>query len=516
MASVAKSFGVVALSTLASRILGLARDLLMAAYFGAGRIADVFFISFMIPNLFRRLVAEGALSVTFVPVYTGALVKKGRGESLALASNVFLLQMLIAAVIVAAGMIFSPEIISVFIGMGSDPGIPGLAVVLTRIMLPYLVFASFVSFAMGYLNSHGRFFAPSFAPVLLNIGMISGIVLGQRYLAQPVYGAAAGVLAGGLLQALLQVPFMVKEGFRLRIRLDFGHPDVVKIFRTMIPAVFGIAVYQVNALAGNLLAGMIAAGSVSYIYYTNRLTELVVGIFIVSVGNVVLPEMSRVRALEEHEKFSLLFSRTVSFALFLAIPAAAGLMVFGLPIVSVIFMRGSFSYADSVMMYKSLFCAAGVIVFIAVQRVVTPVFYTARGTRIPVITAAVSVVLNIVLAYMLMHTCLGHAGIALANTIASAVQAVMLVIFLARTGNISGLGRVAVTMLKLAFSAAVMSVFVYSAAGHVDWQFGSAALRGGSLMLIIAVAALIYFLFCSVLGVEETGYITGRKVRGRD
>lgn len=514
MSSLAKPFSIVTLSTLASRLLGLVRDLLMAAFFGAGRVADIFFIAFMVPNLFRRLVAEGALSVTFIPVYTGVLVREGRDEAAGLASAVLAIQTFAILAVTAAGILFAPELMNFFFGRELDPASLSLAVNLSRIMFPFLVFASFVSFAMGYLNSHGVFFAPAFAPVLLNVGMISGIVFSGMLSGEPVYGAAAGVLAGGLLQALLQVPFMVRQGFRLRVSVNFHHPGIKRIFATLVPAVFGIAAYQVNALVGNILAAMITEGSVSYIYYTNRLTELVIGVFIVSIGNSIFPAMSRVKAMDDHVAFANMFSRSVTSALFMALPASAGLIAMGLPIVSVIFMRGNFSYADSVMTYSSLVYAGSGIAFVAVMRVVTQALYTMKETVVPVLAAAVSVVVNLVLGYILMHTGLRHAGLALAGCVASMVHAFILVSYATVKMKSGSNMRMLYAIMKYLVAAGVMAVAVYVASGFVDWQTGPGHVRAAAMLLIVTCGAAVYFLCCLFLRAEDAVYLAG-KFRGR-
>jgi putative peptidoglycan lipid II flippase len=200
MSSLYKSAGIVALSTLCSRILGLVRDVLMAGYFGAARTADVFFVAFMIPNLFRRLVAEGALTISFIPVYTETRINEGDGEAEKLAVKVMTVQSIAILIIIASGFIFAPQVMYIFFGREDSGGVFNLSVNLTRMMFPYLFFVGFVAFAMGYLNSHGKFFAPAFAPVLLNVGMISGILFLTKLFEEPIYGAALGVLIGGVLQ----------------------------------------------------------------------------------------------------------------------------------------------------------------------------------------------------------------------------------------------------------------------------------------------------------------------------
>lgn len=520
MASLVKSLRTVALATLASRILGLVRDLLMAAYFGAGRVADIFFIAFIIPNLFRRLVAEGALSVSFIPVYTESMLKNGRVHSRRFASDVLIIQTFAVTIIVAAGIVLAPQLTAVFSDESMTPELYVLAVNLTRLMLPYIILSSVVAFAMGYLNSHGAFFAPASSTVLLNLGMITGIVLAGRYFEQPVYGAAIGVLSGGILQVLLQIPYMVKHGFRLCFKINFSNPELSTVFRTMLPAVLGIAAFQVNALISNLLAAMIEEGSVSYIYYTTRLTELVFGVFIVSIGNVMLPEMSRVRAsaaglqgnrvrasVESIPEMNRIISGSISAAMFVAAPAAAGLIAAGLPIVSFIFMRGNFTYLDSVMTYRSLVWAGTGLIFMALARVVIPAFYTFKDTRIPVITSVISVAVNLILGYLLMHTVLKHAGLTFAGCIASLVHSSLLLKYLAARHGVRYPGKTVKQLFKILLSSAVMGLAVFYSVTFVDWQHGPVLLRAVALTLIICGGAVLYYLCSLALRVDEALYL---------
>ncbi len=510
MPSLYKSAGIVALSTLCSRILGLVRDVLMAGYFGAARTADVFFIAFMIPNLFRRLVAEGALTISFIPVYTETLINKGDDEAEQLAVKVMTMQSIAILVIIAAGIFFAPQVMYIFFGRGDSPEVFNLSVNLTRMMFPYLFFAGFVAFAMGYLNSHGKFFAPAFAPVLLNVGMISGILFLTKLFEVPIYGAALGVLIGGALQFAMQVPYMLKEGFRFRISVDFSHPGIRKIFRMLTPALFGIAVYQINTVVSNVLATMISEGSVSYIFYTNRLTELVLGVFIVSIGNVVLPEMSKLTALDEKGKFRKLFADSISSALFLAVPATAGLIAAGIPVISVIFMHGKFSYADVLMTYNSLICASAGIVFVSVLRIATPAFYSMKDTKTPVISASIALVVNLVLGYILMRTPLKHAGLTLANTISAIVQTLILLTLLEqKTGGID-VSRIMKSFVKFSASAIMMSGVVMWIASFTDWERAGAAEGIISLVITVTAGGAVYFLSCYILRAEEVLFFINR------
>jgi putative peptidoglycan lipid II flippase len=514
MASIMRSFSTVALSTLCSRVLGLVRDMLMAAYFGAARTADVFYVSFMIPNLFRRLVAEGALTISFIPVYTEYRIHSGEDESMKLAQKVMSVQAVFLAGIVIMGVIFSPQLMKYFFGRNDTAEIFGLSVNLTRLMFPYLFFVGFVAFAMGYLNSHGHFFSPAIAPVLLNVGMITGIVLLSGLFNEPVYGAAGGVIIGGILQFVIQIPYMIREGFIFRISVDFRHPGIRKIFRMLTPALFGIAVYQINTLVSNLLATMINEGSVSYIYYTNRLTELVLGVFIVSIGNVVLPEMSKLTALEENTRFNKLFTDSVSSALFLAVPAAVALIAGGIPVISVIFMHGKFGYNDVLMTYNSLITASLGIIFISALRIATPAFYAMKDTKTPVISATVALFINLGAGYILMHTPLKHAGLTLANTLSAIVQMSILMVYLnSKTGGID-FRKIFRSLMKYLIASAVMVAYIIYISFFADWEKDSMFRRCVFLFSIVTGGCTVYFFICYILRSREMLYFA-RVIRSR-
>ena len=514
MASLVRSTGIVALSTLCSRILGLMRDVLMAATFGAVRTADVFYIAFMIPNLFRRLVAEGALTISFVPVYTETLIIEGEEESLRLAQKAMTLQVAAILLIIILGEIFAPQLMKFFFGRVDSPAIFDLSVGLTRFMFPYLFFAGFVAFAMGYLNSRGHFFSPAFSPVLLNVGIIAGILLFSRFFEEPVYGVAMGVIAGGILQMLLQIPYMVKENFKVKFSFDLAHPGIRKIFRMLGPAIFGIAIYQINVLVGNLLATMLPEGSVSYIYYTSRLTELVLGVFIVSIGNVILPEMSRLSVLNDRRSFSKLFSDSVSSALFLAVPASAALITAGLPVISVIFMRGRFTFADAQLTHFALIFASLGIIFVSILRIIVPAFYSMKDTKTPVYTSAVSFIINAVLGYILMHTSLRHGGLTLAGSIAAAVQVILLsAVLYKRTGGID-IKRIGLSFGKFVLASGAMVIVIHYITAMADWEFDSFFYRVSILVLTVVCGSAVYFISCYLLRSGEMIYFAG-KIKNR-
>lgn len=504
-----RSTGIVALSTLASRILGFVRDMLLAAYFGAGGHTDAFFVAFKIPNLFRRFVAEGALTISFIPVYTEYLINKGGSEALELAQKTLSILLVILVMLLAAGEYFSPEIVRIFAIGFSDSETINLAVFLNRIMFPYLLFVSLVAFAMGVLNSHKRFFSSAFAPVFLNVGIIFGVLVLSNMFEVPLVGVSIGVLIGGFLQFLLQIPYMAKVGFKMRISIDLKHPGIRKIFTMLVPALFGMAVYQINSLIITVMASYLKPGSISYLYYSDRLTELVLGVFIVSIGNVILPEMSRLSANSNYSELKAVYIKSVRGALFMAIPACAALMGIGLPIISTIFMHNNFLPQDAYLTYRALFCASIGIIFLAVLRITTPTFYALKDTTTPVIGALLALVVNIIAGYVFMNTFLEHAGLMLALSVSSFVQVIFLLFLLNRKMGGMDFTSLRLPVIKFVLASVIMLTVCLAIAGRLDWFAASSPRRCVMLSLIIFAGILVYAAFCYILKVEEARYVAG-------
>ncbi|TAL38719.1 MAG: murein biosynthesis integral membrane protein MurJ [Spirochaetes bacterium] len=508
--SLVRSTGIVAISTLASRILGFVRDMIVASYFGASGALDGFFVAFRIPNLLRRLVAEGALTVSFIPVYTDYLVNKGEREALELAQKTLSIMLIVLGGLVALGIVFSPEIVRAFAYGFEDEGVLALTVGLNRIMFPYLFLVGLVAFAMGVLNSHNYFFAPAFSPVLLNVGMIMGAVLFRGFFSEPLHGLAWGVILGGIFQAVTQVPDLVRSGFRMKFSLDLKHPGIRRIFRMIGAAVFGTAIYQVNIFMSTVIASLLPSGSISYLYYSDRLTEMVLGIFIVSIGNVILPEMSRITAKDDMVTLKKLYIRASNASLFLAVPAAAALMAVGTAVVSVLFMRGQFTAYHAEMTARALFCASFGIVPVALLRITTPTFYSLKDARTPVYAAAVSFVLNISAGYALMQTPLRHAGLSLANSISATVQVGILVYFLERKIGRIRFREMFVPAAKYLAASLGMVAVVFAVSWNTDWVRDSFLRRALMLGVVVAAGGATYFALCAAMGVEEIDFLVAR------
>ena len=407
-------------------------------------------------------------------------------------------------IIVGLGIIFSPQIVNLFgYGFKNNEQI-SLTINLNRIMFPYLFLISIVSFAMGYLNSHKYFFAPAFSPVLLNVGFIFGALFISRFFDQPLYGLAIGVILGGIMQFILQIPYLIRAGFKMKFSLDFNHPGIRSIFRMMPPALFGIAVYQINILMSTMLASTLPGGSISYLYYSDRLTEIVLGVFVVSLGNVLLPELSGFAASRDYKKIRELYLSSVKAVLFISIPACIALMCAGLPIVSVLFKRGNFSATDAEMTFKALFYASLGVPSISILRITVPAFYSLKDTKTPVIASFLSFVVNIGSGFFLMQTVLKHGGLTLGLSIASTVQMLILMIVLQRKiGNLD-FRQLMLPVLKYFFSGIIMALFIYFIGLKVNWTDDPFIKRLLFLIIIIITGILVYFLTCYMLKVKET------------
>lgn len=508
-----RSTGVVAASTLASRILGLVRDVLMAAVFSATGATDAYYIAFRIPNLVRRLVGEGVFTISFIPVYTGHLVERGAAEAFDLAGRTLAVFMAGLAVLVALSLVFAPQVVRVLAMGFDDPSQVEMTVAMFRIMLPYLLMAGFLAFSMGLLNSHKLFFAPAFAPVLLNAGIISGILVFSGYFEEPLYGVCVGVLAGGLLQVVLQVPYLARAGFRMRFSAAFNDPHVKRIFRRGLQGVIGMGSQQINILVASLMASFLAPGCISYIYFSDRLHELVLGLTAVSIGSVVLPEMSELSARKDYGRLGELYSIAVRSALFMAIPATAALMIAGFPIISVLLMHSRFTAHEAAMTYRALFCASSGIVGIAVCRITIPLYYALHDSRTPLYAALTSFAVNAACGYFLMRTPLGHAGLTLAVAIAATVQMAFLAVLLKRKDVSLRAGEIFLSVLKQSIAAGAMGVLVWYIAGFVDWEHDAFSRRALFLALLVTAGGGAYLALCLALRAPEARYLLGKLLR---
>ena len=496
---VTKAAGVVGGATLLSRIFGFIRDVVVAWFFGAGFASDAFFVAFRIPNLLRRLLAEGSLSIAFIPVFTDHLTRNGKEDAFVLARAALRLISILLAVVAVLGILLSPLIVRIVgVGFTDTPEKLALTVTLTRIMFPYIFFIGLVALCMGILNVLGHFAAPALAPVFLNIAMIGSVFLISPHLEQPVIGLAVGVLIGGALQLLLQIPFMIRKGLRFWQKSGIYHPGLKQVGVLMLPTVFGAAVYQINILIGTLLASLLPEGSVSYLYYADRLVEFPLGIFAIATATAVLPSLSRQAAAREFEALRTTFAYALNLVSYITIPAMVGLIVLREPIVALLFQRGAFD-ENTVRLtaVALLYYALGLWAFSAV-RIVVSTFYALQDTKTPVRMAAVSLVANVVLSVILMQW-LRHGGLALATSLASMINLVLLL--KALRGRLGGLGWADVrrSLLKTVLCSAAMGLAVWGVA-QVAIPPGRISTMRLSLGVMISIGAgLISYGFFSYL-----------------
>lgn len=507
--SLLRSAGLVGGLTLLSRVFGLARDAVVAAFFSK-RVTDAFFVAFTIPNVLRRLLGEGALTIAFIPIFTDYVKKDDPAEARRFVDATFTTMTFVLLGISVIGILAAPVLVRLFAwGYLDHPDKFDAAVGLTRVMFPYIFFASLTALAMGVLNTVGHFAAPAASPVLLNVSMILFVVaLGPvlRPAGVPlVYSLALGVLAGGLMQLVLQVPWMAKHGFLPRIRVDFAHPGVRRVARLMAPAVFGLALYQVNVLLARLLASFLPHGAVSYIYYAQRLIEFPLGVFAVAVATAAMPKLSEHATGGEIKKLKATLADSLRLTLFIVLPSIAGLMALGVPLISAFFQRGRFTYDMTWATYQALAGFSAGLWAAACIRQIVPAYYALKDSKTPVKAAAVSLVAYIVVGLALMRP-LEHLGLALAVSVSSVVNLAILVVELRKRLGRLGLGSVARSAGRAVLCSAVMALGIVAVSRLGRWELGISTLRNvGVLLACLAVAVALYFGSAAALRCRELG-----------
>ena len=489
-----------------SRILGFVRDMVMAWLLGAGLLADAFIVAFRIPNLLRRFMAEGAVSVAFVPVFVESKEKDGLQKAVELTRGVFTLLFFSLAGLVILGEIVAPFIVALIAPGFLDEGIFDVTVHLTRIMFPFILLIGIGALLMGVLNSLGHFSAPAGAPILLNVFMIGMPVL--FHVVYPVFSSPAdafawGVILGGIAQILLQIVPLRRMRVSVGFTRNIFHSRLRQVLKLMGVAAVGASVYQLNVFIGTLLASLLSTGSVSYLYYANRIVELPLGLFAFAVSNVMLPSLSAAYARTDHQALRTLTGESIVAVLLFTIPATIGIIVLAEPIFAVLFMRGAFgpddvaASAQALRMYALGLCAVGV------SRVLTQTLYAMQQANQVVRTAWISLVVNVLLSAALMPF-LKHAGIALASSISVAVQMVMLSRILTRQG-ITLSSEVWSPVGKMAGAVAAMGAGLF---WFVRMEFWTEGLNLMSLSLLassIGLGAAVYFALLWIMGMRNFG-----------
>lgn len=433
--SVARAAGLLGILTFLSRILGLARDVGQAAILGTGVSADAFTIAFIIPNILRRLFGEATVASALVPTYTELLVKEGEQRAAKLAGRIMTFTGTALVVIVLLGMLLAPVLVDVFAaGFRSIPGKSQLTAQLLRLLFPYILFVGLASVCMGILNSHRHFLAPALAPLLFNLSALFGLfVLAKAWMSSmPVWAYSAGVLAGGILQLLVQVPFMRRRGISVKPDFNWRSPAMRRVLRLAVPALFGLLAAEVNILVDQLIASMLAGGSVAALSYGLRVTQVPQGIFAIALATALLPTLSRQTAMGRLDEAGKTLNFSTVALSGIMIPASLFLVVLAEPVVRVMFFRGEFTATSLSLTASALRYYSMGMVFYAAVKITAPVFYALKDTRTPVKIAigcmGLNIVLNIALTILFLKTGIAEplAGLAFASSVSSAVNLILL------------------------------------------------------------------------------------------
>lgn len=480
--------------TFVSRVVGFIRDMTLAHLFGASAGIDAFLLAFKIPNFMRRLFAEGAFSQAFVPVLSEYKTRQEQVVVKDLVNNVFGALAAVLAFVTLLGMLFAPFFIWLFApGFdGKDERFP-LACHLLQLTFPYIFFISLTAFAAGIQNAYRQFAMPAFTPVLLNVSLIGAAIGLRHYFKVPVEALAWGVLAAGILQLLFQVPFLFKLKLLPKPCLNWQHPGVKRILTLMVPALIGGSVMQINLLVDTIFASFLPVGSLTWLYYSDRLLEFPIGIFGVALATVVLPHLSQEYAERSYTRFSASVDWALRWILLIGIPATLGLMLLTGPLMATLFQYGKFTANDTLMAAKSLMTlSVGLVAFLAVK-VLVSAYYARQNTRFPVKVAMFCMLINIIFNAVLIGP-LAHAGLALASSISSFCNVIILLIALLKQKIYIPLPGWQSFSLRLLLANGLMATMLWRFTPELDeWLEWGMVSKFSLLFSLIALAGLTYF-----------------------
>ena len=513
--SLFKAASTVSLFTLLSRITGLARELLIASTFGASAMTDAFNVAFRIPNLFRRLFAEGAFSQAFVPVLAATKEREGEEATRLLVDRVASLLVWALLLTCVLGVAGAPVLVWLMAsGLQQSPRGFEAAVFLTRWMFPYIGFMSLVALSAGVLNTFKRFAVPAATPVLLNLSMIAAAWFGAPWLktqgVEPIYALGAGVMLGGLLQLGVQIPALLRLGMLPKfslglagLRAAWGDAGTRSILRLMLPALLGVSVAQISLLINTQIASHLQTGSVSWLTYADRLMEFPTALLGVALGVVLMPQLAASRAANDTDKYSAMLDWGLRLVVLLAVPSAVALLTFAQPLVATLYHYGAFTDGDVLQTTRALMGYGFGLLGLVAIKVLAPGFYANQDIRTPVRIAIVVLVLTQLMNLVLVPY-LQHAGLALAIGIGALINAGWLLLGLLRRGSyrpLPGWGRF---VLQVALASALLAVFLMWAAQALSWT-GMRSLYGqriGWLLLVLLASALLYFMTLRATGLR--------------
>ena len=500
--SLLKSVATVGGYTMISRVLGFLRDILMAAILGAGPVADAFLVAFRIPNMFRRLVAEGAFSAAFIPLFARKLEQEGKDMALEFASHALSILIGFLLVFSALFMIFMPFMMQFLApGFGTEGLRFELAVDFTRITFPYLLAMAIVALLGGVLNAFYKFAAMAAAPILLNIVLIAFLLFGIGKTESDVgLLLSVGVALAGLAQVVFLVIACKRTGARVPLRRPVFNADIRRLFRLMLPGILGAGVMQINILVGTIIASYLATGAISYLYYADRVYQLPLGVIGIAVGTALLPMLSR--QLRSGEETTALYSmnRALELALLLTLPATAALMVIPEEIISALFRHGEFTAAASEATAMALFAFASGLPAYVLVKIFAPGFFAREDTTTPVIVGVIAMILNVSLSLLLIQS-FGHVGIALATSLSSWFNVMALFIILRRRGHYAADARLLRRLVGIFLASLVMAAGLYVARRYLDGLLADdLAARITLLALLVGGGMVLYALAILAFG----------------
>jgi putative peptidoglycan lipid II flippase len=484
-------------------MVGFVRDMLIAQLFGVQAGMDAFWVAFRIPNFMRRLFAEGAFSQAFVPVLSEYQQTRAIADVRTFIACIAGQLGAVLSFITIIGVLAAPIIIFIFApGFEVNSVRSVLAIEMLRLTFPFLLLVSLTAMAGAILNTYGYFGVPAFTPVLLNICMILAAFYLSPHLAQPVVGLAWGVLIAGICQFLFQIPFLYYRRLLVKPKMVWDDPGVKHVLKLMIPALFGVSVAQLNLMIDSIFASFLKVGSVTWLYFTDRLTDFPLGVFGVAIATVILPHLSRSQAEQYTEKYSSTLDWALRSILLIGVPAALGLAIFSMPLIASCFAYGKFSSYDLLQTQKSLIAlASGVPAFMMVK-VLASGFYARQDIKTPVKVGAWTMVVNTILCAMLIWP-LAHAGLALASALAGYVNCAILLALLIRRGNYQPSSGWLKFILQLLLANLTIVIYLFIMLGEMNlWLEQPAWLRLVSLMAHVLAAVLIYLLCLYFTGVS--------------
>lgn len=490
-----KTTSTVSLMTFVSRIVGFLRDMVIAHFFGVGVGIDAFFLAFKIPNFLRRLFAEGAFSQAFVPVLSEYRMVASPTEVKDFISKVFTLLALVLLVVTLLGVLGAPYFIRIFApGFQGEDARFGLACQLLPLTFPYLFFIALTAFAGGIQNAYQRFAVPAFTPVWLNISLIMAALFARPYFAEPVEALAWGVLLAGVTQLLFQVPFLMKLALFPSVHLNWQDKRVRRVLSLMVPALIGASVMQINLMVDTIFASFLPLGSLTWLYYSDRLLEFPIGIFGVALATVVLPQLSQEYAQKSHSAYSASLDWALRWVLFIGLPATVGLTMVSGPLLATLFQYGRFTSHDVLMAAQSLCALAlGLVCFLAVK-ILVAAFYARQNTAFPVKVAIGCMLLNIIFNAVFMGP-FAHAGLALASSAASFFNVLILLFILLRSNIYRPLAGWPGFICRLLLANGGMACLLWKCTPEVtQWLDWGAASRCFFLLVLVLSAIIVYLL----------------------